>query len=100
VRPAASPQVVRLLVGQAQAAREARIELGGGIFAGSSIHLVMAPGGVEARLGASTEAARAALASVLDRVGHHLRTRGIVMRPGASLDTGSRQRHRDGRERR
>jgi hypothetical protein len=95
---APAPEVARLLVGQAHA-REARIELSGGVFAGSSIHLVAAPGGVEARLGAPNEAARLALASVLDRVGHHLRSRGIVMRPGAPLDTGSRQRRRDGRER-
>jgi hypothetical protein len=101
VRAAApAPEVARLLVGQAHGTREARIELAGGIFAGASIHLVTAPGGVEARFGASTEAARAALASVLDRVGHHLRSRGIVMRPGAPLDTGSRQKQRDGRGRR
>ncbi|HVU51523.1 MAG TPA: hypothetical protein VHL80_12600 [Polyangia bacterium] len=94
------PEIARLLVGQSHGVGEARIQLAGGIFAGASIHLVTAPGGLEARLGAPTEAARAALASVLDRVGHHLRSRGIVMRPGAPLDTGSRQRQRDGRERR
>jgi hypothetical protein len=96
---APAPQIARLLIGQAHASREARIELGGR-FAGSSIHVVTAPGGVEVRLGAPTEAARLALASVIDRVGLHLRSRGIVMRSGASLETGSRQRQRDGRERR
>ncbi len=91
-------EVARLLVGQARAAPEARVELRGGVFAGTSIHLVAGVGGVEVRLGAPTEAARLALASVIDRVGLHLRSRGIVMRPGAPADTGSR-RQRDDRER-
>jgi hypothetical protein len=101
VRAAApAAEVARVLVGQAHAAREARIELGGGLFAGSTIHLAAAAGGgLEVRLGAPTEAVRLALASALDRVGHHLRSRGIVMRPGAPLDTGSRQSRRDGRPR-
>jgi hypothetical protein len=97
--PAPAPEIARLLIKPAHAAPEARIELGG-LFAGSSIHLVTAPGGVEVRLGAPNEAARLALASMIDRVGLYLRSRGIVMRPGASLDTGSRQRQRDRRERR
>jgi hypothetical protein len=101
VRAATAPaEVTRLLVGQGQAAREARIQLGGGPLAGSSIHLTVTPAGVEARVGAPTEAARLALAGVLDRVGLHLRSRGIVMRPGASLDTGSRHDQRGGRGRR
>jgi hypothetical protein len=100
VRAVSAPvEVARVLIGQAHTAREARIELGGGLFAGSTIHVVTALGGVEVRLGASTEAARLALASALDRVGLHLRSRGIVMRPGAPLDTGSRQSRRDGRSR-
>jgi len=101
VRGVSAPvEVTRLLVGHARAAREARIELGGGALAGASIHLVATPSGVEARVSAPNEAARFALAGVLDRVGLHLRSRGIVMRPGASLDTGSRQSQRDGRGRR
>jgi hypothetical protein len=92
-------EVARVLLGEAHAAREARIELGGGVFAGSAIHLVTASGGVEVRVGAMTEAARLALVTALDRVGLHLRSRGIVMRPGAPLDTGSRQSRRDGRQR-
>jgi hypothetical protein len=97
---AAAPraEVARLLVGPARVAPEARVELRGGVFAGTSIHLVAGAGGVEVRLGAPTEAARLALASVIDRVGLHLRSRGIVMRPGAPADTGSR-RQRDNRER-
>jgi hypothetical protein len=98
VRAVPRPEVARLLIGQAQAASQARIELAGGVFAGSSIHLVAARGGVEARLDAPNEAARAALAGVLDRVGHQLRSRGIVLRPGANLDIGSRPRRHDGRE--
>jgi hypothetical protein len=89
-------EVARLLVGQLRAAPEARVELRGGIFAGTSIHLVAGAGGVEVRLGAPTEAARLALASVIDRVGLHLRSRGIVMRPA---DAGSR-RQRDERDQR
>jgi hypothetical protein len=101
VRAAAPrPEIARLLVAPPHAPPEARIELRGGLFAGTSIHVVTAPGGVEVRLGAPTEAARLALASVIDRVGHHLRSRGIVMRPGASLDSGSRQQEREGRPRR
>lgn len=101
VRAAAPrPEIARVLVAPSQASPQARIELRGGLFAGTSIHVVMAPGGVEVRLGAPTEAARLALASVIDRVGHHLRARGIVMRPGAPLDSGSRQREREGRPRR
>jgi hypothetical protein len=97
---APATEVARVLVGQAHAAREARIELGGGFLAGSTIHLTAAAGGgVEVRLGSPTEAARLALASALDRVGLHLRSRGIVMRPGAPLDTGSRQGRREGRPR-
>jgi hypothetical protein len=92
------PEVARVLVGQAHAAQEARIELRGGLLAGSSIRLVTTANGVEARLGAPTEAARLALTSVIDRVGLHLRSRGIVMRPGAPLDTGSRQSERDQRQ--
>ncbi|HEV3031807.1 MAG TPA: hypothetical protein VG319_09195 [Polyangia bacterium] len=94
------PEVARLLVGQPRAAPEARVELRGGVFVGTSIpiHLVAGARGVELRLGAPTEAARLALASVIDRVGLHLRSRGIVMRPGASSDTGPR-RQRDDRER-
>ncbi len=91
------PEIARLLIGQAHTAHEARIELGGGVLAGTSIHLVSAPGGVEVRLGAPTEAARLALASVMDRVGHRLRSRGIVIKAGAALDTGARQSQRDGR---
>lgn len=92
------PEVARVLVGQAHAAQEARIELRGGLLAGASIRLVTTANGVEARLGAPTEAARLALASVIDRVGLHLRSRGIVMRPGAPLETGSRQSERDQRQ--
>jgi hypothetical protein len=94
------PEVARLLIAQAHAVPEARIELRGGLLAGASIHLVSAPGGVEVRLGAPTEAARVALAGMIDRVGLHLRSRGIVIRPGAPLDTGSRQSQRDERGRR
>ena len=90
------PELARLLIGQAHAAHEARIELGGGVLAGTSIHLVSGPGGVEVRLGAPTEAARLALASVIDRVGQRLRSRGIVIKSGAALETGSRQSGRDG----
>jgi hypothetical protein len=92
------PEISRLLVGQAHAAQEARIELRGGVFAGTSIQLSTTASGVEVRLGAPTEAARLALASVVDRVGLHLRSRGIVIRTGAPLDTGSRQNRRDQRE--
>jgi len=91
------PEVARVLVGQAQRAQEAHVELRGGVFAGTSIHLVAGAGEVEVRLSAPTEAARLALAGVIDRVGLQLRSRGIVVRPGASADTGSRQRQRDNR---
>jgi hypothetical protein len=91
------PEVARLLIGGAHALPEARIELGGGAFAGASIHLAAAAGGVEVRVVAATEAARAALATLLDRVGLQLRARGIVMRSGAPLDAGSRHRQRDAR---
>jgi hypothetical protein len=94
------PEVARLLVGRAPAGAEARIELGGGPFAGASIHLAVAGGGVEVRVVAGTELARAALGTLIDRVGLHLRARGIVMRTGASSEMGSRNRQRDGRERR
>jgi hypothetical protein len=100
VAPAA--EVARVLVGQAQAAREARIELGGGLacglFVGSTLHLTaVAGGGVEVRLRARPRRGGRRLASALDRVGLHLQSRGIVMRPGAPLDTGSRQSRREGR---
>jgi hypothetical protein len=94
-------EIARLLVSDARAtAREARVELGGGMFAGAAIHLVSGAGGIEARLAAPTEAARAALAGVMDRVGLHLRSRGIVLKAGAPLDTGSRQSPREGRDKR
>ena len=100
VRAAAPrPEISRLLVAPPHAPPEARIELRGGIFAGAAIRIVPAPGGVEVRLGAPTEAARAALEGAIDRARHRLGSRGIVMRPGASLDSGSRQNERERRGR-
>jgi hypothetical protein len=98
---AAAPraEIGRLLVSDAPGAREARIDLRGGALGGASIHLAAAGGCIEVRLGAPTDAARIALAAVIDRASLQLRSRGIVVRPGASLDTGARKNPRDGRER-
>lgn len=88
----------RLLVGQAGAGREARIEFRAGALAGATVHLVSGAAGLEVRVAAPSELARQTLAGVIDRARLHLWSRGIVVRPGASVDIGSRQRQRDGRE--
>jgi hypothetical protein len=97
--PVAAPDA-RLLVGQGAVGREARVEFRSGPLAGASVHLVSGAAGLEVRLAAPSELARQTLAGVIDRARLHLRSRGIVVRPGASVDIGSRQRHNDGREKR
>jgi hypothetical protein len=99
-RPSAPPPVARILLGQGPWAREARLELRGGVLGGTAIHLVSRVGGVEVRLDAASEPARVALAAVIDRVGLQLRSRGIVMRAGRALESGSKERGRGGDARR
>ena len=100
-RPAPiAPPDTRLLVGQGAVGREARVEFRSGPLAGASVHLVSGAAGLEVRLSAPSDLARQTLAGVIDRARLHLRSRGIVVRPGASVDIGSRQRHNDGREKR
>jgi hypothetical protein len=97
---AARPEIARVLVGQERTAPEARIELRGGALSGASIHLVAGPGGrLEARLGVPTEAARVALAALLDRARHSLGSRGIVLREAASMNPGSKRQERERHER-
>ena len=103
--PASRPAPVaasdaRLLVGQGAVGREARVEFRSGPLAGASVHLVSGTTGLEVRLAAPSELARQTLAGVIDRARLHLRSRGIVVRPGAAVDIGSRQRNNDGREKR
>jgi hypothetical protein len=88
----------RLLVGQGAIGREARVEFRAGALAGASVHLVSGAAGLEVRFAAPSELARQMLAGVLDRARLHLQSRGIVVRPGASVDIGSRQKQNDGRE--
>jgi hypothetical protein len=91
-----APSIARVLVGQGPCAREARIEFRGGALGGASIHLVSGADGLEVRLGASSDPARQALAQLIDRVGLHLRSRGIVVRAGQGLQTGTKDRGRGG----
>jgi hypothetical protein len=95
---APQPSISRVLVGHAQSVREARIELGGPL-AGSAIHVATGPGGIEVRVAAPNEVARAALAAVIDRARLRLGSRGIVVRPGAPLQSGSRHSQRERRDR-
>jgi hypothetical protein len=90
----------RLLVGQGAVGREARVEFRAGVLAGASVHLVSGATGLEVRVAAPTELARQTLAEIIDRARLQMRSRGIVMRPGASVDIGSRQRQNEGREKR
>jgi hypothetical protein len=83
-----------LLVAQASAAREARIDLSGGSFAGASIHVASRPDGIEIRIGAPSDLTRETLSRLVDHVGLRLRSRGIVVRTGRSLDARSRDRER------
>jgi hypothetical protein len=100
VRAVASPpSISRLLVGHGQVTKEARIELGGPL-AGATIHLATGASGIEVRVGAPNDAARAALAHVIDRARLRLGSRGIVVRPGAPLETGSRHSQHERRDRR
>jgi hypothetical protein len=99
-RPAEpAPAVARLLLGHGARTNEARLELRGGVWSGSAIHLVSQTGGVEVRLGASTESARVALGRLLDQVGLRLRSRGIVMRAGRDLASDSKAGGRGGARR-
>lgn len=95
---APQPSISRVLVAHAQSAKEARIELGGPL-AGSAIHVATGPSGIEVRVAAPNEVARAALAEVIDRARLRLGSRGIVVRPGAPLQSGSRHSQRERRDR-
>jgi hypothetical protein len=95
---APQPSVSRVLVGHVESAKEARIELGGPL-AGSAIHVSTGSAGIEVRVAAPNEVARAALAAVIDRARLRLGSRGIVVRPGAPLQSGSRQSQRERRDR-
>jgi hypothetical protein len=100
-RPAEiAPAIARVLLGQGAAAHEARLELRGGAFGGAAIHLVSGAAGLEVRLGAPSEPARQALAQVIDQVGLRLRSRGIVLRAGRALESGTKEGGRDGDARR
>jgi hypothetical protein len=100
-RPAeVAPAIARVLLGQGPSVNEARLELRGGVLGGAAIHLVSGTEGVEVRLGAASEPARQVLAQMIDRVGLRLRSRGIVMRAGQALESGTKDGGRGGNARR